>query len=204
MKKLNLLKSLILVTAVLTGTVQAFGYASTEQTVNTSVQTAVAIDKTASNEAGTIEPATGAITGEVSSSFNLKTNETNSYDFIVYSKILTTDGEVSAFDSKGNLLFGNTTSLPTSTAVSNAKSGSGANADVIGYKITMSVGDEMSINLTNLETYDECYRINFTGSVTEGTLTQSISGQPAVNTYSIGEDTSGTYSSTVYITAISK
>lgn len=204
MKKLNLLKSIILVTAVLTGTVQAFGYATTEQAINTSVQTAVAIEKTASNEAGTIEPSTGAITGEISSSFNLKTNETNSYDFIVYSKILTTDGEISAFDSRGNLLFGNTTSLPTSTAVANAKSGSGANANVIGYRINLTVGEDMSIDLTNLESYDECYKINFTGSATEGTLTQNISGSPAVNTYSIGEDTSGVYSSTVYITAISK
>lgn len=190
--------------AVLTGTVRAYGYASTEQTVNTSVQPAMAVEKITSNEAGTIDPATGAITGEISSSFNLKTNETNSYDFIVYSKILTTDGEVSAFDSNGNLLFGNTTSLPTGTAVANAKSGNNDNADVIGYKITMSVGEDMSINFTTHETYDECYKINFTGTATEGTLTQRISGQPAVNTYSIGEDTSGTYSSTVYITAISK
>ena len=193
-----------MVTAVLTGTVQAYGYASTEQTINTSVQAAVAVEKVSSNEAGTIEPATGAITGELSSSFNLQTNDTNTYDFIVYSKILTTDGEVSAFDSNGNLLFGNTTSLPTGTAVSNAKNGNSNNADVIGYRINMTVTDGMDINFTQSETYDKCYKINFTGSAVQGTLTEKISGQPATNTYSIGKDTAGSYSATVYITAISK
>lgn len=203
MKKLILL-NLILVSAVLLGTVKAFGYASTEQTLNTSVQSAVAIEKQQSNEAGTIDPATGNITGELRSSFNIKTNESNSYDFIVYSKLLTTDGEVSAFDSNGNLFFGNTTSLPTMTAVSNAKNGNSNNPDVIGYRINITVEDDMSIERTQLEAFDECYKVIFVNDKVQGSLTQSISGAPAVNTYSVGQDTSGTYCSTVYITAVSR
>ena len=63
MKKQNLLTILILVTTVLTGTVKAFGYAEVEQTINLSVQPSVAIEKTTSNESGTINPRTGVHAG---------------------------------------------------------------------------------------------------------------------------------------------
>lgn len=194
----------MLVMTVLIGTAEVFGYASTEQAVNTAVQSAVAIEKTSERVTGSINPATGSIIGELMSSFNIQTNETNSYDFIVYSKVLTADGEVSAFDSSGNLLFGNTDVLPSATAVANAKNANADNPNVIGYRFNVEVGNDMTKEFTNSATYDECYKVNFINNAVQGPLRQSISGQPAANTYSIGQDIAGNYKATVYITAVSK
>ena len=124
MKKHNLLISLILVTTVLTSTVKAFGYAEVEQAVSLSVQPAVSIQKTVSMENGTINPRTGTHTG-LNASFSIQTNGTDDdYDFIIGSRIQAADGnEVSAFTNNGALLFGNTTSLPSISAINNAKQG---------------------------------------------------------------------------------
>ena len=135
----------------------------------------------------------------------IQTNETNGYDFIVYSQISTADGSVvSAFDANGNLLFGNTVQLPTETAVNNAKSGISGNQNVIGYRLGMTVASGMTVKFQESDTYETCYKINFDNETTTGTLKQTISGSPVTNTFYLGEDTSGTYSSTVFITAVSK
>ena len=146
MKKQNLLTILILVTTVLTGTVKAFGYAEVEQTINLSVQPSVAIEKTTSNESGTINPRTGVHAG-LNASFKLQTNGTDEdYDFIVGARITTIDGEVSAFSNDKNLMFGNTTVLPTNAAVENAKTGGTNNANVITYPFTVSVTEPMELS----------------------------------------------------------
>ena len=62
----------------------------------------------------------------------------------------------------------------------------------------------MSKTFTNDATYDSCYKVNFLDDVAEGSIVHAIGGTPVANTYSIGEDTAGTYSATVYITAVSK
>lgn len=205
MKK-QILLNLILVMTVLFSTVKAFGYAEVEQAVNTSVQPAVAIEKISSMESGTINPKTGVHSG-LSASFSLKTNGTdNDYDFIVGSKILTTDGEVSAYTPNGYLLFGNTTVLPTSISVENAKSGGRDNRNVIAYPITINVTNPMSVSFDGSKDTKEgtgCYVVKTNGSY-EGTLSQQIGSTPVSNTYSLGSDEAGTYKSVVYFTAISK
>ena len=54
MNKRNILTSLILITAVLTSTVKAHGYAKVGQQLRTEAQPAVAIEKVSSNDTGTI------------------------------------------------------------------------------------------------------------------------------------------------------
>ena len=48
-----------------------------------------------------------------------------------------------------------------------------------------------------------CYVVKV-NSTMEGTLTQTISGNPVSGTYSLGQDLAGTYKAVVYFTAISK
>lgn len=191
---------------MLSGTAKAFGDASVEQMLNTSVPPAVAIEKTASLENGSINPETGTHTG-LSASFKIQTNGTDEdYDFIVGAKINTMDGEVSGYTENGALLFTNTTVLPTSSAVNNAKVGGKDNRNVIAYPITMNITDPMSVTYDSSRATDEgngCYVIKI-NSANEGTLTQNVGGTPVANTYSIGQDEAGTYKATVYLTTVSK
>ncbi len=201
--KNNFLKSLILITTVLISTVQTYGYAEVEQSVTTDVQPSVAISKLASQEAGTIDPTTGASSG-LNASFKLQTNGNDeNYDFVVSAKINTIDGEVSAYGQNGYLLFGNTIALPTSSAIENAKMGNKKNPNVIAYPLNMSITSPMSVEFGNSPIYGDSWIVKV-NSGTEGTLTQSIGQAPVNNTYSIGEDEAGTYSATVTFTAISK
>lgn len=206
MKKLNLLTILILVTTVLFSTEQAFAEASAELPIETVVQPAVSVDTTATSSSGSMNSGTGAIIDELKASFKLQTNDTNGYDFIIYSQIATANGgTVSAFDKDGNILFGNTYTRPTETAVNNAKLGTADNQNVIGYTLNNSVTAGMSITYEkNSSDYENCYRISFDNETTTGTLSQIITGNPLPNTFYLGEDTSGSYSATVYVTAVSK
>lgn len=190
---------------VLFSTEYAFAEATAEQPIETAVQTAVAISKNETVSSGSINATTGTISGELSASFTLQTNESNGYDFLVYSQLTIADGSVvSAFDTNGNLLFGNTVQLPTQTAVNNAKLGISGNQNVIGYKFGITVDSGMTVQFQEADMYETCYKINFNDDTTTGNLRQTISGAPVTNTFLLGEDTSGTYSSTVFITAVSK
>ena len=204
MKNNNLIKSLILITTVLIGTVQAYGYAEVEQSVTTDVQPSVAISKITSRETGSINPATGVNTG-LSASFNLQTNGSDEdYDFIVTSSILSMDGgEVSAYGQNGCLLFGNTTSLPTVTAIENARTGGSDNRNVIAYPLTMGITSPMSVDFTSSAQYGECWVVKVNNTM-EGTLTQTVGQNPFGNTYSVGQDEAGAYRATVTFTAVSK
>ncbi|MBQ7126318.1 hypothetical protein IJO12_04460 [bacterium] len=202
MKKLNLLKSLILVILVLTGTTKAFAYAETGQMLYTSSPVAVSVEPLIVNNSGTINPATGEISNTLNASFNLQTNDPDNYKFVMYSKIQTTGGEASAFDKDGNILFGNIDTLPTNTAVENAKTGNADNANVIGYKLNSAIGQNVSIIYDDTGSYGESYIMRLLNSVSSGSVEQTITGNPKVNTYSNSQDTSGTYRVTVYVTAI--
>lgn len=202
MKKLNLLKSLIMVMAVLLSTEKAFCEATAVQALYTLVQPTVAVEKMTSVEVGNINPSNGNAS-ELKSSFNLQSNDEQTF-FVVYSKITILGGtQVSAFDLNGNLLFANTQIPPTETAVNNAKQGLIGNANVIGYKINLS-GEGITITNTTSANYNECYKITLANSETNGKLEQSIGGKPAPNTYQAGEDVAGNYSATVYVTAITE
>lgn len=204
LKKQNLLKILILVISVFFNTQQAFSQASAVQTFSTSVPPAVAINKTSSSNSGSINPVSGEIVGSLTSSFYLEVNDGKNYDFIVYSTMLTADGTVSAFDKNGNLIFGNTTILPLSSSVENAKQNIAGNANVIVYPFELTIDPDMAQVFVSDATYEKCYKVNFLNDVAEGNLVQSIDNTPITNTYSLGEDVSGTYSTTVYITVVSK
>ena len=210
MKKLILLNSLILVISVLFSTPKALAEATAVQTLYSSVPSAVAISKNEVNTQGNIDPVSGNILNDLQTSFNLNINssegETKSYDFYFYSKIKTIDGEESAFGPNGVILFGNTTSLPTVTAVNNAKNGIAGNVDVIGYYVKMepSSSNDMTVEYTSTQDYLECYKVGFQNGATSGIINQTINGSAATNTYLIGEDSSGPYSVTVYVTALQK
>ena len=191
-------------TLVLIGTVKTYGYAEVEQSVTTDVQPSVAISKTTSNETGTINPTNGTNTG-LNASFQIQTNGSDdNYDFIVTSSILSLDGgEVSAYGQNGCLLFGNTVSLPTATAIENAKTGGNNNRNVIAYPVNMGITSPMSVDFQNTAAHGECWVVKVnTGN--EGTLTQTIGQNPFGQTYSVGQDEAGAYKATVTFTAVSK
>ena len=204
MKKLNLLKLLILVVSVLFSTQKAFCEATAVQMLETSVQPTVAIEKTSSNTEGSINPKTGDLTSELTSTFNLQINDTKNYDFVIYSTVNSASGAESAFDINGNLLFANTTVLPLTSAVSNARQNVKGNPNVIVYPFKLSIDTDMTKTFSTREGYNECYQINFTNSAMEGEVTQTIGGSALPNTYSIGEDVAGIYKATVYITSVAK
>lgn len=202
MKKLNLLKSLIIVMAVLLSTGKAFCEATAVQENYTLVQPTVAVEKVSSIETGNINPSNG-VASQLTSSFNLQSNDEETF-FILYSTLAVAGGTtLSAFDASGNLYFANTNFPPTVVAVNNAKQGIAGNANVIGYKINLS-GESIDITYTNSSIYSDSYKIMLSDSATAGTLSQSIGGTPAVNTYKVGEDMQGSYSATVYVTASTK
>ena len=206
MKKHSLLISLILVTAVLTSTEKAFGYAEVEQAVTLSVQPAVSIQKTVSMENGTINPRTGVHTG-LNASFSVQTNGTDDdYDFIIGSKIQTAEGsEVSAYTNDGALLFGNTNSLPSVSAINNAKQGGKNNSNVIAYPIEMTTTGNLEVNYQASKTTEQgtgCYVV-LMKTDSEGAVTQTVGTSPIKDTFSFADE-AGSYKSVVYFTAVSK
>lgn len=196
---------LIFLASVTLCTVKAYGYAEAEQSVSTTVQPSVAIEKMASSiETGVVNAETGAH-GGLQSVFSLMTNGTDEdYDFIVTSKILTSGGEVSAYGNNGCILFGHTLSTPTAEAIQNAKTGGRDNRNVIAYPVTATITDPMSVSFNNdYGVYGDCYVVKVNGG-TEGTLTHIVGQSPVSGTYSVGQDEAGTYQATVTFTAVSK
>ena len=51
--------------------------------------------------------------------------------------------------------------------------------------------------------YGDCYVIKLNGTQ-NGTVTHRIEGTPVAGSYNVGQDRSGSYKSTVVITAVSK
>lgn len=193
-------------------TIEAFAADDAVQTLTVSVPPAVAIEKTVSSETGNITPSTGVHPG-LNASFKLQTNGTdNNYLFIVGSKIITTGGvEVSAYSNDGtSLLFGRSDKeefYPTTEAVENARVGGKNNPNVIAYPISqMNITAPMSVEYQASQDTDEgtgCYVVKV-NSAKEGTLTQIIGGTPVAGSYTLGNDTAGSYKAVVYFTAIGK
>lgn len=205
MNKTKSLKLLILMITVLTCTVKAYGYAEAEQSVQTTVQPAVTIEKQSSSIENTEANAqTGTHTG-LRSVFSLQTNgNDNDYDFIMTSRILTSDGDVSAYGNNGCILFGNTLATPTLDAIENAKLGGNQNKNVIAYPVTVNVTNPLTYTFENNSSqYGDCYVIKVNDS-TEGTVTHTVGQSPIAGTYNIGQDQAGTYQTVVTFTAVSK
>ena len=207
MKKRNILTSLILITAVLTSTVKAFGYAKVGQQLKTDAQPAVAIEKVSSNDSGTINAETG-VHGGLNASFTLQTNgDDSSYDYILTALTPTSNGTTSAFtktSGKTGIVFVNVDHEPTLSDIENAKISGGNNANVITYPIEMNITSPMTVEYVPVNsTYGACWvvRVN---NANEGTLIQTIGGTPIGRTYKLGDDAAGTYRATITFTAIAK
>ena len=208
MKKLNLLKTLILVIAVLTSTVEAFATATEVRTLTVSAQDAVTIEKISGGvESCILDAERGQHTG-LSTFYSLQVNDINTENiFVVGSKITAQGGEeVSAFSNDGSaLLFGRYNEeefFPTLDAINNAKEGGADNANVIAYQITkMDITLPMTVEYNPSQVTEEgtvgCYVISLNGGTT-ATLEQNIGGTPYGRTYSAGQDRSGTYRSVVF------
>lgn len=205
MNKNNSIKLFIFLVITLTCVIKTYGSTEAEQSIQTAVQPAVAVEKSLSSiEKATADPKDGTHTG-FSSVFNLQTNGTDdNYDFIISSKILTADGEVSAYGNNGQILFAHTLALPLVSAVNDAKVGGNNNKNVIAYPVTATVTEPMSINFANnYKTYGDCYVVKV-NSAQEGTITHSVNQTPVSGSYSIAQDQAGEYKVTVYFTTVSK
>ena len=95
-------------------------------------------------------------------------------------------------------------SLPTSAAVYNARNEISGSVDVIGYKMQMLPDDKNKLDVIFLPSseYEEAYKINFKNNAISGTVDQIIAGDALKTTFNSTEDSSGTYSVTVYVTAL--
>ena len=202
MKKLNLLKSLIMVMAVLLSTGKAFCEATAVQQVRTVVQPTVAVEKTSEPESGSINPSLAGESTILTSSFKLQANDEKTF-FVVYSRIQVEGGQtVSAFDLSGNLMFANTSILPTTADANNARASVAGNANIIVYPFELS-GENIDTSFTKSDEYKECYKVTLEDPLTTGNLTQTVGGTPITNTFST-RDKAGTYQATVYVSAVSE
>ena len=205
MKKYKITKFLVLIITAAFAAAEAYGYAEAEQSISTTVQPSVAIEKqTTSIEAATADAQTGTHTG-LQSVFSIQTNGNDEdYDFIVTSKILTDGGEVSAYGNNGSILFGNTFTTPTAEAIENAKAGGNQNKNVIAYPVTAVITEPMTVGFEqNYGLYGDCYVVKVNGGG-EGTLTHTVGQTPVSGTYNIGQDPAGTYQTVVTFSAVSK
>ena len=194
--------------SVLVNTPKAFAEATATQMLYSSVPSAVAINIRETNISSGLEPQYGTILNDLKSSFDLSINTAESgdktYDFYIFARVKTYEGDASAFGPNGVIVFSNTSSLPTSSAVYNARYGINGNVDVIGYNVKMLPDDEDKMNvqfLTSSE-FEEAYKISFKNNAVSGTINQIIAGSALQTTFNSTEDSSGTYTVTVYVTAL--
>ena len=208
MDKRKLSKILILaITAFFANT--AFGVEE-ELLLGTESPLTVSIEKHASSvESATVNPETGVNTGiPLSSAFTLRTNGTDDdYDFIMTAEIPAEGGTASGYaqiGGKNTLLFGNTENLATSSDLANVRAGGNRNCNVIAYPIYLLPPSPMTATYySSYSTYGECVVVKLNGA-TSGTVIQSVGSTPVLNSYIVGQDTAGTYTSTVTLTAIAK
>lgn len=183
----------------------SYGYSEAEQSIQTTVQPAVSVEKLSSSiENSKVDAQTGTHTG-LRSVFSLKTNgNDNSYDFIISSRIKTLDGEVSAYGNNGQILFAHTLAMPTQSDVENAKMGGNNNKNVIAYPVSAATDEPITVDYhKNYGVYGDCYVVKI-NSAQKRTVTHSVNTTPVSGSYSIGQDQAGDYQATVYFTAVSK
>ncbi|MBE7710729.1 MAG: hypothetical protein E7Z92_01170 [Cyanobacteria bacterium SIG31] len=194
--------------SVLFSTPKAFAEATATQTLYSSVPSAVAIGIREINVGSEIEPQYGTILNDLKTSFDLSVNTAESngkmYDFYIFARAKTYEGDASAFGPNGVIVFSNISSLPTSTAVANARNGINGNVDVIGYNVKMEPSNKANMNVTfePATDFEEAYKIKFLNGEVSGTINQIIVGKALPTTFNSTEDTAGTYSVTVYVTAL--
>ena len=207
MKKQNLLTVLILVMTIPFGIGKAFADAEAEQTGTLSVPPTISIIKESTSEAGSINPRTGINTGNLTAVFGLSTNVyDDAYNFIICSKVeVAGGGMVSGYTSKGELIFTNSSNLPSTEAITDIKQGGNNNPNAIAYGVNYTIPETMSISYEPSKETDEgtgCY-VLLVNNTSEGTIIQSVDANPVDKSYSYA-DQAGTYKATVYFTAVAK
>ena len=191
-----------MVIAVLLSTGKAFCEATAVQQSRTVVQATVAVEKISSSESGSIDSSSEGKSSILTSSFNLQANDEETF-FVVYSTLQVNGGQtMSAFDITGNLMFANTSVLPTENDIDRAKIAQTGNANVIVYPFKLA-GDYVDVTFASSKTYKECYKVTLQDPLQIGTLTQTTGGIPIANTYST-RDQVGTYKATVYVEAVTE
>ena len=201
----EIITKILLILMVIGFSLEAYADTQADLVFKTSVPRATSIKKLLRGAAPiSVNPENGALTGgTLAAEFELDSNVTDeSQKFVMTATINTQSGIVPAYDSSGNLLFANTTILPSSTDVSEALSHSGNNCNVVVYPITVTTTSPIEHEFTTGHaTYGNCYIIDINGAET-GTVTQTVNSSPVANTYSNTRDTAGTYRATITLTAI--
>ncbi len=208
MKRLNKKILILFLTVLLSGTIV---YADTRAKLplKTMASPTISIEKAAASyESDIVNVENGRTSGNLKSVFTLQTNGTDDdYDLIMTSVLESAEGPESAYGLSGTtptLLFGNTTNLPSSTDVSNAKAAGNSNCNVIAYPINLIVSSPVTaVYQKNYSSYGDCVVVKLNGSKATSVM-QSVSSIPVSGTYIIGQDTAGTYKTTVTFTAVSK
>ena len=207
LKKHNLLTNLILIVTTLLSVGKVYAEAVVEQTGTLSAPPTVSIQKTASSEIGSINPRNGVNSGNLSASFYLQTNVyDDTRDFIIGSKVQILNGtEVTGYTNNGELIFTNTSSLPSFDSVENLKRGGDDNPNAIAYQVNFTIPNTMSISYDKSKETNEgfgCY-VLLVNETPEGTITQTVLPTPVSNSFSL-KDEAGSYKSTVYFTVVNK
>jgi len=205
MRKEIITKLLILSLLAFSG-VEAYADTQADLMFRTTVPRATSIKKTnRSASPVTVNPLTGVITGELTAEFELDSNIIGENQvFVMTSSVQTQSGNVSGYDSEGNLLFTNISNLPTSADISEALSHSGNNCNVIVYPVTVVTTSPLTSEYqTDYETYGNCYVINVNGGES-GTVSQNVASSPIASTFHNTRDTAGTYQAVITITAVTE
>ena len=207
MKKKNILK--LLITTILIAICSTKANAAVEGKMLLLVEdpptASITVDSSASTSSTSVTSIeTGAI-GTLVTVFNLETNGTDeNFDFVITSSITYDGGSESAYDSSGNILFVNTnaSSMPDAAAVSQAKSRSGNNFNVISYPVTITQSSPFTSDYqANYKTYGNSYVIKVNGG-TSGNVRHTVGPTPVSGTYSNVGDEKGTYQATITMSAV--
>ena len=181
-------------------------YADVEEEVIvvTNVDYTATLTKQSSSAPVTMNPLDGTHSG-LSTVFTLQTNGGDDhFDYIITSYINAGGGTVPAYGDDGRLLFAHEINPPSSTAISNALSGSGSSRNVFAYPTQVTAtGGVQSQFKTNYKDYGNCHAI-FVDDATSTTVTHIVQGTPCTNTYEVGADEAGNYKSTILFTIVSK
>jgi len=205
-KQKNIL--LILLVAAFGGFGQAFGDVEVEQDVDIDIPPTVTITKSPeSTENGNINVSNGNITdASIKSVFTLQTNgDDDDYEFVISSSIQIDGERVSAYTSRGDIMFGNTTVLPTKEAADNARSRLTNTANVITYPVSVLTEGSMESEFHYKNAiYGDYYKIIVNGDQEQRKVTHRITSSPVNESYAVGEDEAGIYQTVITFTAVAK
>ena len=201
MKK-SLIKILIPMICLMAGN-SVFADYEEDVLVVTNVPYTAELQITSSSGPVTIDPITGAHSG-LSTVFTLQSNGGDEhFDYIIKSYVDVGGDRISAYGDDGRLLFVHTTNPPTTSAVSNAKTGTLPNKNVFAYSTEIARSGVRPVFKINYKDYGNCYAIFLDGAVSTG-IRHNVSGTPSANTYEMSVDEAGTYKSTIEFTIVSK